>query len=148
MTVKARLNSETHCSCYDLGFIDPQATAAAGAGSTFYSPNIALAPSPAPGTPSLAYTPDAATAAAMAGLARVGMTAVAPGARLEAIASANPASGIQQVPASANDLKRDFVASGAPSAACSGSCLTYATCVRFSFAEKRFVRTIDAVWLS
>ncbi|XP_076800798.1 RNA-binding protein Musashi homolog Rbp6-like isoform X2 [Clavelina lepadiformis] len=91
-----------------LSFVDPQATPAGA--TALYHPGIAYAPTPPPGTASLAYTQDAATAAAMA-VARVGMTAVTPGTRLETLNSATQATLPQLPVASATDLKRDFVAS-------------------------------------
>ena len=86
------------------------AAAAAGTAAAMYHPNFALQQSAVtPGA--LAYSPDAATAAAMAGLTRVG--AMAANGRLDALSSTPAAAAaLTQMSVSGADLKRDFVASG------------------------------------
>jgi len=102
------------------GFVDPQASAAAAqaqataAAAAMYHPNFALQQSVTPAA--ALYSPDAATAAAMAGLTRVGGLTAATNGRLDAASlSSSPAAqaaALTQMSAvSGADLKRDFVAS-------------------------------------
>lgn len=99
-----------------LSFVDSQASAAAqvaaaNTAAAMYHPNFALQQSAAAVTPAaLAYSPDAATAAAMAGLTRVG--GITANGRLDALSSTPAAAAaLTQMSVSGADLKRDFVAS-------------------------------------
>lgn len=91
-----------------LGFVDPQVNPLAGT-TAFYHPGVTLAPGGAP----LTYTQDAASAAAAAMAARVGVNpAIGPGTRIDQLGSATQQAIPQLATGSAADLKKDFVASG------------------------------------